>query len=275
MKRTTTPSSAPQMSPIHFDLLVPAFKAAGYNMVIPDIPARECVDVGLKFVNNDACYPSLIVVGQIMAAVKSGNYDMTHTAIPHLTDRWRMPCNKLHRLYPKSPLEKAGYPDVPVISINMVGLEKTRALSLLQASSSTDCMRLSLVISLCAVSTGYVLMRKSREVPMHSMRSGKESHRLCRQHKDALSQEIQKYVPLEIIRDFDNLPMTDEVKPRVGVVGEILVKFLPAANNYVVDLLEAEGAEAVVPDLTDFLLYCCYNTNFKADYLGASKKLSL
>lgn len=69
------------MSPIHFDLLVPAFKAAGYNMVIPDIPARECVDVGLKFVNNDACYPSLIVVGQIMAAVKSGNYDMTHTAI--------------------------------------------------------------------------------------------------------------------------------------------------------------------------------------------------
>ena len=59
------------MSPIHFDLLVPAFKAAGYNMVIPDIPARECVDVGLKFVNNDACYPSLIVVGQIMAAVKS------------------------------------------------------------------------------------------------------------------------------------------------------------------------------------------------------------
>ena len=76
----------------------------------------------------------------------------------------------------------------------------------------------------------------------------------------------------EIIRDFDNLPMTDAVKPRVGVVGEILVKFLPAANNYVVDLLEAEGAEAVVPDLTDFLLYYCYNTNFKADYLGASKK---
>ena len=76
----------------------------------------------------------------------------------------------------------------------------------------------------------------------------------------------------EIIRDFDNLPMTDEVKPRVGVVGEILVKFLPAANNYVVDLLESEGAEAVVPDLTDFLLYCCYNTNFKADYLGASNK---
>lgn len=87
-----------------------------------------------------------------------------------------------------------------------------------------------------------------------------------------LSHKKYKKMCREIIRDFDNLPMTDEVKPRVGVVGEILVKFLPAANNYVVDLLEAEGAEAVVPDLTDFLLYCCYNTNFKADYLGASKK---
>ena len=77
---------------------------------------------------------------------------------------------------------------------------------------------------------------------------------------------------VQIIRDFDAIPVLDIKKPRVGVVGEILVKFLPAANNYVVDLLEAEGAEAVVPDLTDFLLYCCYNTNFKADYLGASKK---
>ena len=87
-----------------------------------------------------------------------------------------------------------------------------------------------------------------------------------------LSHNKYKKMCRQIIRDFDNLPMTDEKKPRVGVVGEILVKFLPAANNYIVDLLESEGAEAVVPDLTDFLLYCCYNQNFKADYLGATKK---
>ena len=79
----------------------------------------------------------------------------------------------------------------------------------------------------------------------------------------------------EIIRDFDNLPMTDEVKPRVGVVGEILVKFLPAANNYVVDLLEAEGAEAVVPDLTDFLLYCCYTQISRLTISVLLRKLSL
>lgn len=87
-----------------------------------------------------------------------------------------------------------------------------------------------------------------------------------------LSHRKYKKMCREIIRDFDNLPITDEKKPRVGVVGEILVKFLPAANNYIVDLLEAEGAEAVVPDLTDFLLYCCYNQNFKTDHLGASEK---
>ena len=74
------------------------------------------------------------------------------------------------------------------------------------------------------------------------------------------------------MRDFDCLPITDEKKPRVGVVGEILVKYHPAANNDVVTLLESEGAEAVVPDLTDFLLYCCYNQIYKADNLGESKK---
>lgn len=87
-----------------------------------------------------------------------------------------------------------------------------------------------------------------------------------------LSHRKYKRYCREIIRDFDQLPMLDIQKPRVGVVGEILVKFLPAANNYLVELLEAEGAEAVVPDLTDFLLYCFYNQNFKAEHLGMNKK---
>jgi predicted nucleotide-binding protein (sugar kinase/HSP70/actin superfamily) len=87
-----------------------------------------------------------------------------------------------------------------------------------------------------------------------------------------LSHNQYKKICRQIIRDFDNLPITDEKKPRVGIVGEILVKFHPAANNQLVNLLEEEGAEVVVPDLTDFILYCCYNTNFKADYLGESEK---
>ena len=90
--------------------------------------------------------------------------------------------------------------------------------------------------------------------------------------KGFVSHRKYKKMCREIIRDFDRLPMKDIKKPKVGVVGEILVKFLPAANNYLVDLLESEGAEAVVPDLTDFLLYCFYNQNFKAEHLGMSRK---
>ncbi|MCD7708303.1 MAG: acyl-CoA dehydratase activase-related protein, partial [Clostridiales bacterium] len=113
----------PQMSPIHFDLLVPAFRAAGYNIVCPDIPAKQCVDYGLKFVNNDACYPSLMVVGQIMCAIQTGNYDMTKTAI--LISQTGGGCRATNYIgFIRRALKKAGYPDVPVISINMVGLEK-------------------------------------------------------------------------------------------------------------------------------------------------------
>ena len=112
----------PQMSPIHFELLEPAFCAAGYNLVVPDVPSRTCVDVGLKYVNNDACYPSLIVVGQLMSAVMSGNYDMNKTAI--LISQTSGGCRASNYIgFIRRALEKAGYPNVPVISINLSGLE--------------------------------------------------------------------------------------------------------------------------------------------------------
>ena len=224
----------------------------GWNEeVIPDIPARECVDVGLKFVNNDACYPSLIVVGQIMAAVKSGNYDMTHTAI--LISQTGGGCRATNYIgFIRRALEKAGYPDVPVISNNMVGLEKNPGFkftpSLIQHG-------------LYALEFGDIFMRCLYRVRPYEKEPGSANalHEKWKKrvidfvgNTKMLSHKKYKKMCREIIRDFDNLPMTDEVKPRVGVVGEILVKFLPAAKNYVVDLLEAEGAEAVVPDLTDF-----------------------
>ncbi len=261
----------PQMSPIHFDLLVPAFRAAGYNLVIPDVPARECIDVGLKFVNNDACYPSLIVVGQIMAAVMSGNYDMNHTAI--LISQTGGGCRATNYIgFIRRALRKAGYPDVPVISINMVGLEKNPGFKLTPSLIQHG---------LYALEFGDIFLRCLYRVRPYELVPGSANalHEKWKKkvidfvgNTKILSHRKYKQLCREIIRDFDNLPMTDERKPRVGVVGEILVKFHPVANNYVVDLLEQEGAEAVVPDLTDFLLYCCYNTNFKADYLGESKK---
>ncbi len=261
----------PQMSPIHFDLIIPAFQAAGYNLVIPEIPARECVDVGLKYVNNDACYPSLIVIGQIMDAVMSGDYDLTRTAI--LITQTGGGCRATNYIgFIRRALIKAGCPDVPVISLNMVGLEKNPGFkftpSLIQHG-------------LYALEFGDIFMRCLYRVRPYESVPG-SANALHEKWKKRVIEFLsstkilshRKYEKMcrQIIRDFDNLPMTDEKKPRVGVVGEILVKFLPAANNHIVDLLEAEGAEAVVPDLTDFLLYSCYNQNFKTEHLGGTAK---
>lgn len=261
----------PQMSPIHFDLIEPAFCAAGYNLVVPDVPARECVDVGLKFVNNDACYPSLIVVGQIMSAVKSGNFDMDRTAI--LISQTGGGCRASNYIgFLRRALEKAGYPQVPVISINLSGLEKNPGFKLTAKLIQHGLYALTFgdIFLRCVYAT-----RPYEAVPG----STNELHEKWKQKCIAfitqdkiLSHKKFKKMCREIIRDFDKLERLDIKKPRVGVVGEILVKFHPAANNYLVDLLEAEGAEAVVPDLTDFLLYCFYNTGFKADNLGMSKK---
>ncbi len=261
----------PQMSPIHFELLEPAFQTAGYHLVVPDIPARECVDVGLKFVNNDACYPSLITVGQIMAAVSSGKYDMAKTAI--LMSQTGGGCRASNYVgFLRRALERAGYPDVPVISINLSGLE------------SNPGFKLTLPLlqhGLYALEFGDIFMRCLYATRPYEEKPGSANalHEKWKAEviafvskKGTLSHGRFKKMCRNIIRDFDQLPRKDVKKPRVGVVGEILVKFHPAANNYLVDLLETEGAEAVVPDLTDFLLYCFYNTGFKADYLGMSKK---
>ena len=262
----------PQMSPIHFELLLPAFKKCGYNMVIPEVDTKECIDTGLKFVNNDACYPSLVVVGQIMSAVLSGNYDMNKTAI--IITQTGGGCRASNYIgFIRRALERVDLGHVPVISLNMVGLEKNPGFKFTPQLIQR---------ALYALEFGDIFLRclyrmRPYEVTPGSANALHEEWKakcteFLTQDKKLLSHKQYRKMCRQMIRDFDNLPITDVKKPRVGVVGEILVKFHPVANNYLVDLLEAEGAEAVVPDLTDFILYCCYNTNFKADYLGQSKK---
>ncbi|SEI43165.1 CoA-substrate-specific enzyme activase, putative [Lachnospiraceae bacterium A10] len=262
----------PQMSPIHFELLAPAFNASGYHLEIPDVPARKCIDMGLKYVNNDACYPSLIVVGQLMDAVKSGKYDMTKTAI--LISQTGGGCRASNYIgFIRRALEKAGYPDVPVISINLSGLEKNPGFKL----SPKLIQR-----GLYALTFGDIFMRCVYRMRPYELTPGSVDalHETWRQRViDFVSQDKilshKKYKEMcrQIIRDFDAIPIDETMKkPRVGIVGEILVKFHPVANNHLADLLEAEGAEAVIPDLTDFLLYSFYNMNFKYENLGASKK---
>ncbi|MCI5621600.1 MAG: 2-hydroxyacyl-CoA dehydratase [Lachnospiraceae bacterium] len=262
----------PQMSPIHFDLIQPAFQAAGYNLVVLDNDNRSSVDVGLKYVNNDACYPSLMVVGQIMSAVQSGKYDLSKTAV--IITQTGGGCRATNYIgFIRRALEKAGHPDVPVISLNLSKLEQNPG------------FKLSLPLiqkGLYALEFGDIFMRCVYHMrPYEKVKGSTDAlHQKWKEKVIAfvskngiLSHGTFKKYCRQIIRDFDDVEIDENLKkPKVGVVGEILVKFLPAANNYLVELLESEGAEAVVPDLTDFLLYCFYNRNFNMEHLGGSKK---
>lgn len=261
----------PQMSPIHFDIIEPAFQAAGYKMVIPDYPNKEVIDIGLKYVNNDACYPSLFIVGQLMSAVLSGDYDMTRTAL--LITQTGGGCRATNYInFIRRALEKAGYPDVPVISMNLVGLEKNPGFKFTPALVQHG---------LYALVFGDIFLRCTLRMRPYELEKGATDAvhekwlKKCIDfvgNTKILSHKKFKRMCREMVRDFDNIPIDENlVKPRVGLVGEILVKFLPAANNYAAELLEQEGAEAVVPDLMDFLLYCCFDQNFKAEHLGHKK----
>ena len=263
----------PQMSPIHFEILEPAFNACGYNFVVLDNDNKHSVDVGLKYVNNDACYPSLLVVGQIMEALLSGKYDLNKTAI--IMTQTGGGCRATNYVgFIRRALKKADMAQIPVISLNLAGIESNPGFHL-----NADMMLRAAI----GAEFGDIFMRCVYRMRPYEATPGSV---------DAVHQKwlkiVQEFVSAkhinpvrfrqlckEIIRDFDNIPILDIKKPRVGIVGEILVKFSPAGNNHLVELLESEGAEAVVPDLIDFMLYCFYNQLYKADYLGMSKKTAL
>lgn len=264
----------PQMSPIHFDIIAPAFRSSGYNLEVLGNDNRDAVNTGLRFVNNDACYPSLLVVGQIMDAVLSGKYDMSKTAI--LMSQTGGGCRASNYIgFIRRALEKAGYPDVPVISINLASLEKNPGFKFTPALVQKGLY--GLVFGDIFLRCLY-RMRPYEAVPGSANALHEKWKEKCiafLSQDKMLSHRTYKKMCREIIRDFDNLPILDIQKPRVGIVGEILAKFAPAANNFLVDLLESEGAEAVVPDLLDFFLYCFYNANFKHEKLGMSKKSAI
>ena len=267
--RETYTILCPQMSPIHFRMLESALNASGYHLEVLPNDNKQAVDVGLKYVNNDACYPSLMVVGQIMEALLSGKYNLDKTAV--IMSQTGGGCRASNYIgFIRRALKKAGMEQIPVISLNLSKLEKNPGFTI-SYQMVKRCM-FGLVF-------GDLFMRCLYRMRPYEKEPG-SANRLFRKWEDRCCEFVSKKPSYrqfrtmcrEIVRDFDNLPIREERKPRVGVVGEILVKFLPAANNYLVDLLESEGAEAVVPDLMDFLLYCFYNQNFKSDYLGTKKR---
>ena len=260
---------APQMSPIHFEILEPVFRKHGLHVVILDNDNRAAIDTGLKYVNNDACYPSITVVGQIMNAVLSGEYDPHRLAIA-MTQTGGCCRASNYLAFIRRALEKAGYGYIPVISVNANGMEKNSGFTVTPG----------LILDAAqAIVYGDLLMRCLYRVRPYEKEPGAANalhHRWRDICIESLTQPGKKrpYGKLcrEIVEAFDNFPIDETLKkPRVGVVGEILVKYMPLANNHLVELLEREGAEAVVPDLLDFFNYCAYGPQYKAEFLGAKK----
>ena len=260
----------PQMSPIHFSLIEAAFNSCGYNFVVLGNDNKDAVDVGLKYVNNDACYPSLLVVGQIMEALESGKYDLDRTAV--IMSQTGGGCRASNYIaFIRRALKKAGMEQIPVISANLVGLESNPGFKI-----TADMF----VRAVFAAILGDVFMKCLYRMRPYEKTPGSANalHRkweaICIRYLTGKHLSWPKFKNLcrSIIRDFDRLPVEQIPKPRVGIVGEILVKYAPAANNHLVDLLESEGAEAVVPDFVDFFMYSFYNVNFRYEHLGGSKK---
>lgn len=258
----------PQMSPIHFNLLSAGLNSLGFNFkVLPS--EKSCIDVGLKYVNNDACYPSLIVVGQIMEALLSGEYDLNKTAV--IITQTGGGCRATNYIgFIRRALEKAGMGHIPVISLSFSGIEKNSGFKITPSFA---------VKAIQAVLYGDLFMRVVYRTRPYEINKG-ETDALHKKWEDKLCVElaekgfhINRFMKnmTKIVEEFDAIPVSSIKKPRVGIVGEILVKFSPTANNDLVNLLEQEGAEAVMPDLIDFFLYGFRNATFKYEELGFKK----
>lgn len=259
---------APQMSPIHFDLLAPVFNKYGYKVIIPEV-YKESVDTGLRFVHNDMCYPAIVVIGQLLAAVKRGECDPDHTSLMLFqTCGACRATNYINVL--RMALKDAGYPQIPVFAC--WGLETD------EFNLSRDCL---LDAIKCAVYGDVLMAVRNRCLPYEAVPGSTE--RLYGRWRDKAMAELMNggYNKFSknikaMIADFEKIPLKNiPRKPRVGIVGEILVKYHPVANNNLEKVLMEEGAEVVMPDLLDFFLYCAYDPIVKHRLLDGNLKSKL
>ena len=258
----------PQMAPMQFDLFETAFKEAGYNAVVLPAVDTHAVEMGLKYINNDACYPTIITLGQIISALKSGKYDLNKTAIiMSQTGGGCRASNYIAML--RKALKQLEMEQIPVVSLNYVGLEKNPGMKF------TPKLLLGV---LYAIIYGDLFMRLVNATRPYEVEPGSVDalynkwNEIARQNVINLKRSVFKKNVKAIIREFDEIPLFNIKKPKVGVVGEILVKYHPNANNDIVKIIENEGGEAVVPDLLDFFMYNLKNNDFNYDVMAASYK---
>ena len=258
---------APDMSPVHFCILEPVFEKYGYHVKMLAGDNRAAVDVGLKYVNNDACYPSIVMVGLLMSAVLSGKYDTDKLAL--LMTQTGGCCRASNYVgFIRRALAKAGLSHIPVISLNFNNMEKNDGFKI-TLPMLKDGMR--------ALMFGDLIMKCLYRTRPYETETGSANamrdkwQKICVEALTGKTALNVKKLCYGIVADFDSLPIDEAAKkPRVGVVGEILVKYMPLANNKIVELLEREGAEVTVPDLLDFFAYYLFNMDYKHKYFGKS-----
>ena len=268
---------APQMSPIHFSLVESVIRSGGYKFDILEHASREDVETGLKYVNNDACYPAIMVIGQLVDAILEGKYDPDHTALAITQTGGMCRATNYFGLIRKA-LVDAGYPQIPVIAISTQGIEDNPGFTATPAL---------LHRAIKALIIGDLLMKCLYRVRPYEVTPGSanklyktwdtivretlENHGRSKTARKFIGKEYLPYPTLvkEIVKSFDALPLKDEPrKVRVGVVGEILVKYQPDANNHVVDVIESQDCEAVVPGIMEFMTTRPYISDWNEHYLG-------
>ena len=253
----------PQMSPIHFQFIQKAVNLSGWNVEILQDTSREIIEEGLRYVNNDACYPAIIVIGQLIGALKSGKYDLNNVAVG--ITQTGGGCRATNYIgFLRKAMYEAGFKDVPVVSLSAQGIEDNG----LKENISLPLLNRGFM----AVVYGDLFMKVLyRTRPYEKVKGSANALyekwvKICMDSLESAKFSTFSKNIKAIIKDFDNLELLDIKKPRVGLVGEILVKFHPTANNNIVDVLEREGAEAVMPELAGFFLYCSLNNIYKKDH---------
>ena len=248
-----------------------ALSTQGIKAIPLDIGREEAIRLGKQYVHNDICFPAQIVIGEALAALRSGKYDGQKVAIG--MGKYVGDCRLTHYgALLRKALDDAGYADVPILTnddADSHDMHPGFKMNILSAAR--------IAFALPMIDVLEELLRKIRpyELTKGSVDAVHEKWKLkCQEFVSGKHMSFFKFQRMcrQMIEEFDAIPVSEDPKPRVGIVGEILVKFLPAANNHLAELLEAEGAEPVCPDLLDFMLYCFYNQIYKADQLGTSKK---
>ena len=260
----------PNMLPIHFKLLISLFRSHGYNVELLETDGPQIAETGLKYTHNDTCYPAILVIGQMMDALLSGKYDVNKTALIMFQTGGGCRASNYISLIRKA-LKKADMEQVPVISLNFYGMESHPGFKL------SPKMLHSMIYAVCY---GDLIMSLVNQVRPYELNKG-EAEALADRWTEKLGAELAnskiRYRAVKdnyraIIADFAKISMNRTTKPKVGVVGEIFVKYSPLANNDLERFLISEGAEVVVPGLIDFCLYCIYNSIVDYKLYGKNKK---